>query len=63
MMVEALRPKGLPVAYLPFEGEQHGFRQAETIKTALRAELSFYGRIFGFELADALPGLAIANLP
>ena len=63
MMVEALRNKGLPVAYLAFAGEQHGFRQAETIQTVLRAELTFYGRIFGFEPADALPGLAIENLP
>ena len=48
LMVEALRRKGLPVAYLTFEGEQHGFRQAATIQTVLRAELAFYGRIFGF---------------
>ncbi len=63
LMVEALRNKGLPVAYLAFAGEQHGFRRAETIQTVLRAELTFYGRIFGFEPADALPGLAIENLP
>ena len=48
LMVEALRSKGLPVAYLAFAGEQHGFRRAETIQTVLRAELTFYGRIFGF---------------
>ncbi|MGH6921620.1 MAG: prolyl oligopeptidase family serine peptidase [Geminicoccaceae bacterium] len=62
-MVEALRKKGLPVAYLAFAGEQHGFRRAETIQTVLRAELTFYGRIFGFEPADPLPSLAIENLP
>jgi dipeptidyl aminopeptidase/acylaminoacyl peptidase len=62
LMVEALRRKGLPVAYLAFPGEQHGFRRAETIETVLRAELTFYGRIFGFEPADPLPGLAIENL-
>ena len=56
-------PKGLPVAYLAFAGEQHGFRKAETIQTVLRAELTFYGRIFGFEPADPLPDLAIENLP
>jgi dipeptidyl aminopeptidase/acylaminoacyl peptidase len=61
-MVEALRRKGVPVAYLAFEGEQHGFRRAETIETVLRAELTFYGRIFGFAPADALPDLAIENL-
>jgi dipeptidyl aminopeptidase/acylaminoacyl peptidase len=62
-MVGALRHKGLPVAYLAFEGEQHGFRKAETIQAVLRAELAFYGRIFGFEPADALPELEIENLP
>src|SRR5262249_60298190 len=34
MMVEALRAKGLPVAYVPFAGEQHGFRRAATIQRA-----------------------------
>jgi dipeptidyl aminopeptidase/acylaminoacyl peptidase len=62
LMVEALRRKGLPVAYLTFSGEQHGFRKAETIQTVLRAELAFYGRVFGFEPADGLPDLAIDNL-
>jgi dipeptidyl aminopeptidase/acylaminoacyl peptidase len=62
LMVEALRRKGLPVAYLTFEGEQHGFRKAETIQTVLRAELAFYGRIFGFLPADGLADLIIENL-
>ena len=62
LMVEALRRKGLPVAYLTFPGEQHGFRKAETIQTVLRAELAFYGRIFGFTPADGLVDLAIDNL-
>ncbi len=48
MMVAALRAKGIPVEYVPFEGEQHGFRRAENIKRALDSELGFYGRIFGF---------------
>jgi len=61
-MVEALRAKGIPVAYVPFEGEQHGFRRADNIKRALEAELYFYGRIFGFEPADAIAPVAIANL-
>jgi dipeptidyl aminopeptidase/acylaminoacyl peptidase len=62
MMVEALRRKGVPVAYLAFAGEQHGFRKAETIQTVLRAELTFYGRIFGFEPADPPADLVIENL-
>lgn len=61
-MVEALRAKGLPVAYLAFEGEQHGFRRAENIQRALDAELYFYSRIFGFEPADILEPVEIENL-
>lgn len=62
MMVEALRAKGVAVAYLPFEGEQHGFRRAENIKRALDAELYFYSRVFGFELAEPVEPVEIANL-
>ncbi len=62
MMVEALRAKKLPVAYVPFEGEQHGFRRAENIKRALDGELYFYSRIFGFETADSLEPVMIENL-
>ena len=51
-MVEALRAKDLPFAYLAFEGEQHGFRRAETIVAALEAELSFLGQVLGFEPPD-----------
>ena len=61
-MVDALREKGIPVAYLPFEGEQHGFRQAKNIKRALDAELYFYSRVFGLELADPLQPVEIENL-
>lgn len=61
-MVDALRAKGLPVAYVAFEGEQHGFRQAANIKRALDGELYFYSRIFGFELADAVEPVPIENL-
>ena len=62
MMVNALRAKGLPVAYITFEGEQHGFRQAANIKRALDGELYFYSRVFGFELADAVEPVPIENL-
>lgn len=62
LMVEALQAKGIPVAYLPFEGEQHGFRRAENIKRALDAELYFYARVFGFELADPIEPVLIKNL-
>ena len=52
MMAAAVRAKGLPVAYLAFEGEQHGFRKAATIVRSLEAELFFYGAVFGFTPAD-----------
>jgi dipeptidyl aminopeptidase/acylaminoacyl peptidase len=61
-MFEAVRNKGLPVAYLTFEGEQHGFRKAENIKHVLEAELYFYARVFKFELADAVEAVKIENL-
>ena len=62
MMVEALRKKGIPVAYLPFEGEQHGFRQAKNIKRALDGEFYFYSRVLGFEIADEVEPVEIHNL-
>ncbi|WP_307782147.1 prolyl oligopeptidase family serine peptidase [Streptomyces sp. MBT65] len=39
----------VPHAHLTFEGEQHGFRRAETVVACLHAELSVYGQVFGFE--------------
>ena len=54
MMLAAMREKKLPVAYLAFEGEGHGFRKAENIKRSLDAELYFYARIFDFD-ADVQP--------
>ncbi|MBN1283854.1 MAG: S9 family peptidase [Anaerolineae bacterium] len=62
IMVEALRKKDIPVAYLPFEGEQHGFRRAENIKRALDAEFYFYAKVFGFEPADGIEPVEIENL-
>jgi len=61
-MVEAIKAKGIPVAYVAFEGEQHGFRQAKNIKRALDGELYFYSRVFGFELAEPVEPLKIENL-
>ena len=63
MMFEAVKSKGLPTAYVPFEGEQHGFRRSENIERALEAELYFYSRIFSFDLADAVEPVEIENLP
>ncbi|MBA2277991.1 MAG: S9 family peptidase [Chloroflexia bacterium] len=62
-MAEAVAAKGLPVAHLTFEGEGHGFRRADSIRRALDAELSFYSRIFGFDLADPIQPVPITNMP
>lgn len=61
-MVQALRARHIPVAYVAFEGEQHGFRRAENIRRALEAEFYFYSRLFGFMPADPIEPLAIENL-
>ena len=61
-MVDALDQKGIPVAYVLFEGEGHGFRKSENVCRALESELGFYGQIFGFAPADDLPELDIRNL-
>jgi dipeptidyl aminopeptidase/acylaminoacyl peptidase len=61
-MVNALRAKKVPVAYIAFAGEQHGFRQAKNIKRALDGELYFYSRVFGFDLADEVEPVEIENL-
>ncbi|HEY6747595.1 MAG TPA: prolyl oligopeptidase family serine peptidase [Mycobacteriales bacterium] len=60
LFVDALRRKGIPHAYLAFEGEQHGFRRQETVIAALEAELSFYGQVFGFD-PPGVPKLALTD--
>jgi dipeptidyl aminopeptidase/acylaminoacyl peptidase len=64
LIVEALRKRGLPVAYLLFDGEQHGFRRAENIRRALDAELSFYAQVLGFELPadEGIEPVVVENL-
>lgn len=61
-MFDAVKAKGIPVAYLTYEHEQHGFRRAENIKRSLDAELYFYAKVFGFELADDIEPVQIENL-
>lgn len=58
--VAGLAGRGIEHAYLKFEGEQHGFRKAETIVAALEAELSFYGQVFGFE-TPGVPKLRLSR--
>ncbi|MBY0358124.1 MAG: S9 family peptidase [Candidatus Obscuribacterales bacterium] len=61
-LVQALRQKKLPVAYLTFPDEGHGFRQAETIKQCLEAELYFYCQIFKIKRHDLAEVVTIENL-
>jgi dipeptidyl aminopeptidase/acylaminoacyl peptidase len=62
VMVEALRARGVPVAYLTLEGEGHGFRKADSIMRTLEAELVFYLRVFGIPVPAELPEVEIENL-
>lgn len=62
-LVAALDRQGVPYAYLLFEGEQHGFRQAGNIRRALDAELSFYVQVFGIDGAEDIEPVPITNLP
>ncbi|WP_421659074.1 S9 family peptidase [Leptothermofonsia sp. ETS-13] len=61
-MVNALRAKKVPVAYVLYEGEQHGFRKAENIKRTIDGEFYFYSKVFGFEIADEIEPVPIDNL-
>lgn len=62
VMVNALAAKGIPVAYVPFAEEQHGFRRAENIKAALDGELYFYAQIFGLSQGNSIVPILIKNL-
>jgi dipeptidyl aminopeptidase/acylaminoacyl peptidase len=63
LILESLKQRGVPVAYVPFPGEQHGFRKAESIIRAYEAELFFYSKILGFPLPDKIEPIQIYNLP
>lgn len=62
LMYEAVRAKGVPVAYLLFAGEQHGFRKAENIRRCYEAELYFYSRVLKFELPERIEPVRIENM-
>lgn len=61
-IVEAMRAKGLPVAYQRFDGEGHGFRAADSIVRWFESDLYFYGQVLGFEPADDVAPFEIENL-
>jgi dipeptidyl aminopeptidase/acylaminoacyl peptidase len=59
-IVEALRAKDVPVAYVVFAGEGHGFRRAANVVRATEAELWFYGQVLGFDPADDIEPVPMA---
>lgn len=62
-MVAVLRAKQLPFAYLPFAGEQHGFRIAANIERVVQAEHYFFSRVFGLPVPTEGDPVVIENLP
>jgi len=59
---KAIKDKGLPVALVEYEGEQHGFRKAENIKFTLEQEMLFFARLVGkFKVADDITPIRIDN--
>lgn len=62
MIYEAARMKGVPIALVEYEGEQHGFRKAENIRHSLEQEMTFFARVIGgFEVADDIVPIKIDN--
>ncbi|MGA4797722.1 prolyl oligopeptidase family serine peptidase [Streptomyces lavendulocolor] len=51
----AMAGRGIPHAYIAFEGEGHGFRRADTVVRALEAELALYLQVFGITRPDVPP--------
>lgn len=39
----------MPTALIMYAGEQHGFRKADSIRSAYDSELFFYGKVLGFK--------------
>ncbi|HYB02879.1 MAG TPA: prolyl oligopeptidase family serine peptidase, partial [Nitrososphaerales archaeon] len=62
LLFNALKKKGVPTAYIAYEGEQHGFRQAKNIIRSYEAELYFYSKIFGIGLPEKIEPVKIENL-
>tara|TARA_Y100001970_G_C14233915_1_gene860616 strand:- start:1450 stop:3405 length:1956 start_codon:yes stop_codon:yes gene_type:complete len=61
IMAEALKKKQIPHALIIFEGEQHGFRKAQNIKSSLESELYFYSKVLGFNLNENISSVKIQN--
>ncbi|XP_047979926.1 dipeptidyl-peptidase 5 isoform X1 [Salvia hispanica] len=59
----ALKEKGVPVALVEYEGEQHGFRKAENIKYTLEQQMVFFARLVGkHTVADDIIPIKVDNL-
>jgi dipeptidyl aminopeptidase/acylaminoacyl peptidase len=56
--LDRIAGRGIPHAYLTFDGEGHGFRREETLVRCLEGELSLYGQVFGF----TAPGIPLLEL-
>ncbi|KIY96663.1 peptidase [Monoraphidium neglectum] len=65
VMHKALLDRGVPTALVMYKGEQHGFRSAAAIRSALEGELFFYGKVLGFNATYSpdLQPITIDNLP
>lgn len=63
LMANKLKKEGMPVAYIEFPEEGHGFRRSDNQIAALEAELYFYRRILNLADTENLPEIDIVNLP
>lgn len=61
-MVEAVAAQKIPVAYVTYDNEGHGFRQADNIAHMLAAEHYFYQRIFSLGNTPDEAFISIKNL-
>jgi dipeptidyl aminopeptidase/acylaminoacyl peptidase len=61
VMVETLRKRGQPVAYLEFQGEAHGFRKADAVSRSLESELYFFCRILDLPSPEGVTAIKIHN--
>lgn len=61
-MAASLRTRGVPVAFITYEGEGHGFRNPDTVVSALQSSHAFFSRILGLAPGDDLPDIPIDNI-
>jgi len=61
IMAQGLRDKKIPFSLIMYEGEQHGFRKSENIKSSLESELFFYSKVLKFTAFDKLNNIKIEN--